>query len=56
MPINVRQHKTHRKIHAHDKTVKQNKTNTFTGVNQSITPGHPSQWNSYLHKAYSNVI
>jgi hypothetical protein len=35
-------------------TVKQNKINTFTGVNQSITPGHHSQWNSYMHKAYSN--
>jgi hypothetical protein len=37
-------------------TVKQNKTITFTGVNQSITPGHNSQWNSYLHKVYSNDI
>jgi len=36
--------------------VKQNKTNTLTGVNQSITPGHHSQWNNYMHKAYSNYI
>ena len=36
--------------------VKQNKTNTFTGVNHSITTVHHSQWNSYLHKAYSNDI
>ena len=56
MSINIRQHKTHRKIHSHDKTVKQNKTNTLTGVNQSITPGHHSQWNNYMHKAYSNYI
>jgi len=26
MSINIRQHKTHRKIHSQDKTVKQNKT------------------------------
>jgi hypothetical protein len=32
-----------KKIHSQDKTVKQNKTNTFTAVNQSITPGHHSQ-------------
>jgi hypothetical protein len=31
------------KIHLQDKTVKQNKTNTFTGVNHSIIPGHHSQ-------------
>jgi len=31
MSINIRQHKTHRKIHSQDKTVKQNKTkNKYT--------------------------
>jgi hypothetical protein len=39
MSINITQHKTNRKIHSQDKTIKQNK-NTFTAVNQSITPGH----------------
>jgi len=29
---------------------------TFTGVNQSITPGHHAQWNNYMHMAYSNDI
>ena len=38
------------------KTKTKNKTNTFAGVNQSITPGHHSQWNNYMHKAYSNEI
>jgi len=50
MSINIRQHKTHRKIHSQDKRVKQTKTkqtNTFTGVNQSIILGHHSQWNNY---------
>jgi hypothetical protein len=44
------------KIHLQDKRVNEtkNKINTFTGVNQSITPGHHSQWNNFLHKAYSN--
>jgi len=56
MSINIRQHKTHRKIHSQDKTVKQNKTITLTGVNQSITPGHHSQWSNYMHKAYSDDI
>jgi len=56
LSINIRQHKTHRKTHSQDETVKQNKTNTFTGVHQSITPGHHSQWNSYMHKSYSNDI
>jgi len=61
MLINIKQHKTHKKIHSQDKTVtqnktKQNKTYTFTAVNQSITPGHHSQWNNYLQKAYSNDI
>jgi len=56
MSINIRQHKTHGKIHLLDKTVKQNKRNTFTRVNQSITPSHHSQWNNYMHKAYSNDI
>jgi len=53
MSINIKQHKTHRKIHSQDKTVNQ-KTNTFTGVNQSITPVHYSQWNNYMQNAYSN--
>jgi len=56
MSINIRQHKTYRKIRSQDKTIKQNKTNTFTAVNQSITPGDRSQWNSYMHKAYSSDI
>jgi len=46
MSIHIRQHKTHRKIHSQDKTVKQNKTNTFTAVNQSITADHHWQCNS----------
>jgi len=54
MSINIRQHKTHRKIDSQEKTEKQNKTNTSTAVNQSVTPGHHSQWNSYMPKAYSN--
>jgi len=37
-------------------SVKKNKINTCTGVNQSITPGYHSQWNNYMHKAYSNDI
>ena len=56
MSIKIRQNKTHRKIQSQDKMVKQNKTNTFTGVNQIITPGHHLQWNNYMHKAYSNDI
>jgi len=48
MTINISQHKTHRKIHSQEKTVQQNKTNTFTGVNQSITPGHHSEWNNWI--------
>jgi hypothetical protein len=56
MSITIRQHNTHRKIDLQDNTVKQNKTNTFTGVNQGITPGHHSQWNNYMHKDYSNDI
>jgi len=56
MSINIRQHKTYSKIHPQVKTVQQNKTNTFTGVNQSINPGHHLQWNHYMHKAYSNNI
>jgi hypothetical protein len=54
MSLNFRQHKTHeKKKHLQDKRVKQNK-NTFTGVNQSITPGHSTQWNNFMHKVYSN--
>jgi len=56
MSINIKQHKTHRKIQSQDKPVKQNKTNAFTGVNQSITAGQDSQWNNYMHKTYSNDI
>jgi len=25
-------------------------------ANQNITAGHHSQWNSYMHKVYSNDI
>ena len=39
--------------HLQDKRVKQN---TFTGVNQSINPGHHAQWNNFMHNAYSNDI
>jgi len=56
MSVNIRQHKTHRIILSQDKTVKQKRTNTFTGVNQSITRGQHSQWNNYIHKAFSNDI
>jgi len=40
--INIRQHKTHRKLDSQHKRVKQNQ-NTFTAANQSITPGHHAQ-------------
>jgi len=56
MSIKIKQHKTHKKIHSQDKEGKQNKTNTFSGENQNITPGHHLQWNNYMHKAYSNDI
>jgi len=55
----VNKHKTTQgtlKIHSQGKMVKQNKINIFTGVNQSITPDHHTQWNNYRHKAYSNDI
>jgi len=52
--INIRQHNTQRKIHSQEKTVKQNKTHTLTGVNQSITPAHHVRWNNYMHTVYSN--
>ena len=55
MSIYIRQHKTHRKKHSQGKRVKQNKKK-FTGVNQSSTPGHHVQWNSYMDKGYSNDI
>jgi hypothetical protein len=51
-----RRHKTRRKTDSQDKTVKQNKTNTFTRVNQSITAGHHSQCNNYMYKACSTDI
>ena len=52
------------KQHSQDKRARQNKTkqnktkqkHTFTGLNQSITPGHHAQWNNYMYKAYSNDI
>ena len=43
------------KKHLKDKRVQQQK-NTFTGVNQSITPVHHAQWNNFMHKTYSNDI
>jgi len=50
--INIRQHKTPRRKLSHNRRVKQNQKKHINRTK----PGHHSQWNNYMHKAYSNDI
>jgi hypothetical protein len=55
MSVNIRQHKAEKNMFTRQRSkTKQKSKQSFTGVNESIIPGHHAQGNKYMHKASTN--